>query len=169
MKAPIYGYEATSRPRAESNHMDAMKYWGFLAAKVAAVAGIAYLLLLALYRFFPVPHSLIYFGQEPFSHDLAWTLAMLIYSLVCLGLLYLAILDQRYRCRSCLRRLRMPVATGSWTNTLLFGPPRTEYICLYGHGTLRVPELQIAGSESPNWDAHQDMWRELEALEEARK
>src|SRR3954452_18187068 len=45
------------------------------------------------------------------------------------GLLYAAIWDQRRRCRTCLRRLIMPVATGSWGNMLTFGRPKTEWIC----------------------------------------
>ena len=57
-------------------------------------------------------------------------------------------------CRVCLRRLRMPVETGSWSRMLQFGRPRIEYICPYGHGTLREDELQISGLENPEWKAH---------------
>jgi hypothetical protein len=94
---------------------------------------------------------------------------LLVYSLLCAGLVYLVILDQRYRCRICLRRLRMPVSTGSWTHILLFGPPRTEYICVYGHGTLKVPDLQITGPEPVDWQPHEDIWKELATLGEPRK
>jgi hypothetical protein len=60
----------------------------------------------------------------------------------------------------------MPVATGSWTHLLLIGPPRIEYICPYGHGTLQVPEVQITGPENQNWLPHgEDIWKELSALE----
>jgi hypothetical protein len=82
---------------------------------------------------------------------------------------YLIVWDQRYRCRSCLRRLRMPVSAGSWPNMLLFGQPRTEYICLYGHGTLKVPEFRVM-KKSPDWESHDDdIWKELEALEESKR
>ena len=37
----------------------------------------------------------------------------------------------------------MPIETGSWTNSFLRGRPRLEYICIYGHGTLKVPEEQV--------------------------
>jgi hypothetical protein len=84
-------------------------------------------------------------------------------------LLWVAVVDQRYRCRTCLRRLRMPVTSGSWPNMFLIGRPRTEYICIYGHGTLKVPDEQIAGSARPAWERHDDIWRELEALEESHK
>ena len=85
------------------------------------------------------------------------------------GLLYLVIWDQRYRCRTCLRRLRMPVSTGSWPNMLLIGRPRTEYICIYGHGTLIVPEVQLTGGPSSDWEPHEDMWTELESIEAGKK
>ncbi len=73
---------------------------------------------------------------------------MLLYFLACFGVLHLIVWDQRYRCRTCLRRLRMPVSAGSWPNMLLFGQPRTEYICLYGHGTLKVPEFRVTHQNS---------------------
>ena len=62
----------------------------------------------------------------------------------------------------------MPVLTGSWT-AVLFGAPRTEYICPYGHGTLKVAELQITGRQQPDWQPHEDIWKELESLEETKK
>jgi hypothetical protein len=47
---------------------------------------------------------------------------------------------------------------------LQFGRPRIEYICPYGHGTLREDELQISGLENPEWTPHSDdMWEELYA------
>jgi len=81
---------------------------------------------------------------------------------------WLIVWDQRYRCRTCLRWLRMPLRTGSWTH-VLFGAPRTEYICLYGHGTLTVDELQISGQQMRDWEPHEDIWKELFALEETKK
>src|SRR5262249_42018858 len=47
-----------------------------------------------------------------FGYDLEYTLFVLVWFLLCSGALYLSIWDQRYRCRVCLRRLRMPVETG---------------------------------------------------------
>ena len=92
---------------------------------------------------------------NPFGTHLGYTAAMMALWLVAVGLVYLAVLDQRYRCRACLRRLRMPVSSGEWDQILL-GRPRTEYICLFGHGTLRVPELHLA---SPELVALEDVYR----------
>ena len=50
---------------------------------------------------------------------------------------------------------------------VLLGAPRTEYICPYGHGTLQVAELQITGHQEPDWHKHDDMWKELIAIEES--
>ena len=94
---------------------------------------------------------------------------MLGYSLLCTGVMVLIILDQRYRCRTCGRRLRMPVTRGRYAQMLLFGRPTTEYICIYGHGTLRVPDLHISGHEPNDWEPHEDIWKELYALDEQEK
>jgi len=55
----------------------------------------------------------------------------------------------------------MPIMTGSWSRMLQLGRPGFEYICPYGHGNLKVAELQISGTESPEWTEHQDLWEEL--------
>ena len=144
-----------------------MKYWGYLAAKLVLAGVLLYGLKKLIVAVIPRPKPL-YTVAEPFGHDLGYTFIMLLYSLVCVGVLWSVIWDQRYRCRTCLRRLRMPILTGSWTHILL-GRPRTEYICPFGHGTLKVDELQLTGMEQPDWQPHQDMWKELVSLEEPKK
>lgn len=147
-----------------------MKYWGFLAAKLAVAGGVSWVVLFLLLQFLPKQGpGLRGVTTEPFTHDLSYTTAMLVYFLFVIGLVYLAILDQRYRCRTCLRRLRMPIAQGSWTHVLL-GPPRTDYICTYGHGTLEVPDLQLGGPHPPAWQKHEDdIWKELVRVEDTKK
>jgi hypothetical protein len=77
------------------------------------------------------------------------------------GALYLVVWNQRYRCRVCLRRLRMPVARGSWSRILLFGRPHIEYICPYGHGSLRENDLHISGLSAAEWTPNSDDMRTL--------
>lgn len=145
-----------------------MRYWGLLAAKFALVgvfmAGV-YLLGTAL-----LPEPVTHFGLDtPLFTNLGYTITIFLYWLLGAGLVWLAIWDQRYRCRTCARKLRMPIATGDWTHVLL-SRPRTEYICIWGHGTLKVEELQITGSSSPDWQPHgEDIWKELVALEKPEK
>ena len=139
-----------------------MKYWGILVAKLVVAGAMLYAVWSGLHWYWsPSAGNLRRFGYDPFVHDLPWTTAMFFYTLLCNGVLFLIVLDQRYRCRTCGRRLRMPIQTGSRGQRLLLGPPRTEYICLYGHGTLKVSESQITGIEAPAWEPHDDMWKEL--------
>jgi len=145
-----------------------MKYWGYLLLKLAVAGVILRIVWAAIVLGF---HGTIdpRFAQKPFGHDLGFTTAMLLYFLACFGVLHLIVWDQRYRCRTCLRRLRMPVSRGSWPNMFLIGQPRVEYICLYGHGTLKVPEVRIT-SKSTDWEEHgDDIWKELESLEESKR
>jgi hypothetical protein len=142
-----------------------MKYWGYLLLKLAAGALVMFAIWVAIVAGFSGAFENPLYAQKPFGHDLGFTSAMLLYFLACFGVLHLIVWDQRYRCRTCLRRLRMPVNAGSWPNMLLFGQPRIEYICLYGHGTLKVPEFRVT-TKSPDWEPHdEDIWRELESLE----
>jgi hypothetical protein len=145
-----------------------MRYWGYLIAKLCAIAALAYFGAAFLGAAYPAPQPFLYVRQRPFAHDLTYTFVMLGWFLFCMALLYAAILDTRYRCRTCLRRLRMPIKTGSWSHVLL-GPSKTEYICTYGHGTLKVFEIQSSGPHPPDWQAHDDIWKELFSSEETRK
>ena len=61
----------------------------------------------------------------------------------------------------------MLVLTDSWTHVLL-GAPRTEYICPYGHGTLKVAELQITGHQHHDW-SRTKIYLESCTLEESKK
>jgi len=147
-----------------------IRYWAYLAAKLAVAGGLLAALRALILHAWPEPQTFMFSSirPDPFAHDLLYTFVMMAFTLFSFGLLWLIVWDQRYRCRTCLRRLRMPILTGSWTR-VLFGRPRTEYICPYGHGTLKVEELQITGHQNPDWEPHEDIWKELYALEEAKK
>jgi len=138
-----------------------MRYWAYLAGKIGVAAGVMYGLLLWLNHSWPFPPNFRGYAPPRFGYDLLYTFVTGLWFLACCGLLYVCILDQRYRCRVCLRRLRMPVETGSWSGMLLLGRPRIEYICPYGHGTLKLEELQISGLENPEWNPHGEIWDEL--------
>lgn len=141
-----------------------LKYWGFFAAKLLAVAGVVSLLRLGLELWMPEPESFLRYRVNRFAQDLPWTAAFLGLWLSGVGLLYLAVWDQRQRCRVCLRWLRMPVNHGRWDRAALFSPPETQRICPYGHGTLATPEAHVAAAQPPSWKPHDDIWQELEAL-----
>lgn len=146
-----------------------MKYWAWFVVKLLAAVGVLLPIDYAIHSW-ARPANIFYSHPEPFTHDLAYTAVMMVFFLLCYGILHLIIWDQRTRCRTCLRRLRMPVVVGSWSNMMLFGQPRTEYICIYGHGTLKVPEVELTGSKRPDWQKHDDdIWKELESYEKSGK
>lgn len=146
-----------------------MKYWLYLVAKLVLGAGAVIGLEALLVAVYPEPPPLLpRFGPAPplFMHDLLFTFLTFGIWLIGAGLLALIVLDQRRRCRTCLRRLIMPLHKGSWGNIMRFGLPKTEWICPYGHGTLSMEHLHITGIQLPGWQAHDDnIWRELEELE----
>ena len=145
-----------------------MRYWAFLAGKVVVAAAALFGLLRLILASFPAGHyktqyeadmAPLAFGGKYLLCDVflgAWFL-------LCVGILYLIVWDQRRRCRVCLRRLRMPIETGSRGFTSLLGqPPRIESICTYGHGTLSEDHDTIAGLNTAEWTPHSDdIWDEL--------
>jgi hypothetical protein len=135
-----------------------VRYWGLLAAKLGACAVIVGTVWLGVTALLPRPHL---FRGQFLGYDLPWTLAAGLVFLIACGLIFLSIQDQRYRCRVCARRLRMPITAGSWGQMLQLGRPQIEYICPYGHGSLKVAELQISGLEPSEWTENGDMWEEL--------
>ena len=138
-----------------------MRYWAWFVAKLAVAAVGLRAILKLVSRSFPPdtdPRAPLNDGMRYLLCNLALMLCFLIFA----GILYLIVRDQRYRCRVCLRRLRMPIATGSWSSILQFGRPRIEYICIYGHGTLSEDDLHISGLSSAEWTPHsEDIWTEL--------
>ncbi len=136
-------------------------YWGFLLLKLAGAAVGSAGALWFLNLFWQPATPLLHWNRFQFCYNLAYTTLFFVWFLFSYGLFYLVFWDQRYRCRTCLRKLRMPIETGSWGYMLQLGRPRIEYICPYGHGTLNVEELQISGTVQPKWTEHGDMWEEL--------
>ena len=148
-----------------------MRYWAILAAKLVGAAVALYSVYLGLIAWYTPPAHIIRWRQQPFLHDLKWTTAMFLFNLLVQGVLFLIVWDQRRRCRTCGRLLRMPVTHGSYSQMLLFGRPRTEYICIYGHGTLVQPELHIGVKEPSNWKSSDpdNIWEDLYELDKGAK
>lgn len=150
-----------------------MRYWLYFTAKLLLAASFVGALQVFLIRLYPAsPMPLPRYGPPPplFLHDMLFTFAVLGIWLVGAGLVSLIIRDQRSRCRTCLRRLIMPIARGSWGNMVVFGRPQTQWICPFGHGTLSIENLQITGRQSPDWQPHDDnIWKELESFHPTEK
>jgi len=140
-----------------------MRYWAYFAAKLAAAGAVLYGLLWLINGIWPAeanPPSIAPLRDGP--EILLYNLTIMLWFLLSVGAVALIVHDQRRRCRICVRRLRMPVETGSWGRMLFLGRPRIEYICPYGHGTLKEEELHLSGIETPEWTPHSDdLWEEL--------
>lgn len=136
-----------------------MRYWAYFAGKVTIAFALLYPLLRALDGIWPETSDSTVVTDAQTA--LIYNFALMGWFLLACGALALIIIDQRRRCRVCLRRLTMPMPTGSWGRILLLGRPRTEYICIYGHGTLKTEDLQFTGMQSPEWAPHGDYWEEL--------
>lgn len=148
--------------------MSQVRYWGYLLLKAVAAALMSAAALWFVNLFWIPATPWFHLNQYQFCYDLTYTTLAGIWFLFSYGLFYLVLWDQRYRCRTCLRRLRMPVETGSWGYMLQLGRPQIEYICPYGHGRLNVEEIQFPGAVTPEWTQHGDMWSELFASEKSR-
>jgi hypothetical protein len=146
-----------------------MRYWAILGAKLVGATLLLYAVWVGLSALYTPPEYLARWNHSPFMHDLGWTGMMLLFNLLVQGVLFVIIWDQRYRCRTCGRRLRMPVQTGRYAQMLLYGRPKLEYICTYGHGTLKVPELHFSGKEPIDWEEHEDIWKELYSFDSQEK
>jgi hypothetical protein len=157
--------ETTVSAQRADRVTSSVKYWLYLGAKLAVAGALSYGLQRGVQHSFPVPPPNRYSLHPPmFLQDMGFTFAIFAVWLVGAALFTVALVDQRRRCRVCLRRLRMPVATGSWGNMLTFGRPQTSWICPYGHGTLTLDDLQITGLDPGDWEPHgDDIWKELES------
>jgi hypothetical protein len=140
-----------------------MRYWAYLAVKLGAAAAALLGVLWLIDGIWPAernPPDLAPLRDGP--QILGYNLLMMGWFALSAGVVTLIVRDQRRRCRTCLRRLRMPVETGSWGGMLFLGRPRIESICPYGHGTLKEDELRIYGSEAPEWTRNSgDSWENL--------
>ena len=146
-----------------------VRYWSFLLGKFALAGAIFAGLIWTLNRFWAGPYVPVANRYHTLGYDryLIYLICLGVVYLIGVGLFYLSILDQRYRCRVCLRRLRMPIETGSWSKMLQFGRPHIQYICVYGHGKLNIPELHLTGTDIREWTAHADYWEELCSIGES--
>ena len=131
-----------------------MRWWSLLAAKLAVLATLHLVMILAINRMIP--------GATLGLH-LGYSFAVLGADMAVFVIGYFFWLDQKLRCRSCATRLRMPVATGNWSKATLFAPPQMEWICPFGHGTMRHNEVQLSGSQRDTWDENDpDFWQAFE-------
>ncbi len=144
-----------------------MRYWLWLAAKLLGIAIAVVGLWALVVRLLP-PHPGGLLANWPrLGVDLGYTLAVFLLGLGAAGLLAICAWDQRYRCRTCGRRLRMPAASGIFSSVMLGGTPNTEYICTFGHGKLEVPDVHTSYRPA-KWTRYDGIWDDWRRAEEKR-
>ena len=68
--------------------------------------------------------------------------------------------DQQGRCRTCLRRLELPVEIGR-TGSVLLNWAGTELVCSQGHGVLYLPESTANSLDRDRWSNLDESWSSL--------
>jgi len=68
--------------------------------------------------------------------------------------------DQQRRCRTCLRRLELPVEIGR-TGSVLLNWAGTEMVCPQGHGILYLPDSPANSLDQDRWSKLDDSWESL--------
>jgi len=71
-----------------------------------------------------------------------------------------SIRDQQRRCRTCLRRLELPVEIGR-TGSVLLNWAGTEMVCPRGHGILYLPESPANSLDQGRWSTLDESWQSL--------
>lgn len=71
-----------------------------------------------------------------------------------------SVLDQQRRCRTCLRRLELPVEIGR-TGSVLLNWAGTEMVCSEGHGVLYLPDSPANLLDQDRWNKLDDSWESL--------
>jgi hypothetical protein len=121
----------------------------FLCFKIALLLAIAYFLSL----------DLAYCNATTFSVGSQYV--QLISSfLICLFGMRWVLLDHRFRCPVCMRRVTHPVQVGVGSRTFL-GWNGTELFCMGGHTMLHVPGLPTSWFSSQRWVYLDPSWQFL--------
>ncbi|MGH9486198.1 MAG: hypothetical protein ACRD04_01220 [Terriglobales bacterium] len=148
------------------------RFWLWLALKLT-VAALLVLGFWTVTTWVVPPPATGLLAQFPrmVASDWPYVLAVIAAIFLGFGLGWVCAADQVLRCRVCARRLKMPRSEGDLSHTLLGStPPRTEYICTWGHGRLLVPETHLPTSRPNLWIGNRSLWEDLiQAERQARR
>lgn len=124
------------------------------AAFFCAKTGLALLsILLAGLEFTHAPAITMTGGTDLWAEPLSTWLFLM----TSMGVLAWSMLDQRRRCRVCLRKLGLAAHVGC-PGCLLLNWAGTELVCMDGHGMLHVPEMNASWNEPERWTALDESW-----------
>jgi hypothetical protein len=127
------------------------RYWSFLVCKAVAVAVVVPLLWIEL--------GTVLRGWAPsLGARIVIGLVSVVVFVVAMGRAMIwCVADQRRRCRSCMRRLVLPVSVGSYAS--VFEPSATEMLCEQGHGALSLSDTETDVQD--RWTRLDDSWKAL--------
>lgn len=127
------------------------RYWGFLALKAAAVA-----VLLPLV-WIEIGTMLRHLSKGMPGRGVIGLVTTLLLIVAMARAMLWCVADQRRRCRTCLRRLVLPVSVGSWASQ--FEPSSTEMLCEEGHGALALSDAET--NVQDRWTKLDETWKAL--------
>jgi hypothetical protein len=143
---PLGEYRLSSRKLSWSTRL---RRWTFLAAKIALLLPIVYLVSL----------DLAYMRTTLDTLSSEYIQLVSSFSICLFGLRW-ALRDQRQRCPVCLGKLTHPARVGQPSrNFLAFNG--TELICVGGHGLLHVPEIPTSWFSTQRWMYLDPSWEIL--------
>ncbi len=136
------------------------RYIVLIVLKLLGLAGIMAASLWAINVLLPPPPGLLH-DWPRLGSSLPYTLGIGLWFLAGYGLLRFIIWDQRFRCRICCSRLRMPLTEGVYSSVWLGGAPYTEFVCTWGHGKLFIPDVHLASGRKAMWVGYNSLWDNL--------
>jgi hypothetical protein len=143
---PLGEYRLSSRKLSWSTRL---RRWSFLAAKIALLLPIVYLISL----------DLAYMRTTLDTLSSEYIQLVSSFSICLFGLRW-TLRDQRQRCPVCLGKLTHPARVGQPSRNFLSWNG-TELICVGGHGLLHVPEIPTSWFSTQRWMYLDPSWEIL--------
>jgi hypothetical protein len=94
------------------------------------------------------------------SYPLVDEFAIWVFLPLAVAALSWSVRDQQQRCRTCLRRLELPVEIGR-TGSVLLNWAGTEMVCSQGHGVLYLPDSPANSLDRDRWSNLDESWSSL--------
>jgi hypothetical protein len=130
-----------------------VKWLGFFAAKSALLLGVATLAAWCVVHW--IANWVV--GS---TYPLVDEYSIWLFLPLAIVALSWSVRDQHWRCRTCLRRLELPVEIGR-TGSVLLNWAGTEMVCSEGHGVLYLPESPANSLDQDRWNKLDDSWKSL--------
>jgi hypothetical protein len=94
------------------------------------------------------------------TYPLVDELSIWVFLPMAIAVLSWSVHDQQSRCRTCLRRLELPVDIGR-TGSVLLNWSGTEMVCSQGHGILYLPDSPANSLDRDRWSNLDESWSNL--------